>query len=71
MLELLRMAESDLPDEFVEQMKDFEKAEKLNPSTERRNKEIDMSKLTDEHEKINAQAEIRELIVPKSLGEIE
>ncbi len=71
MLELLRMAESELPDEFVEQMKDFEKAEKLNPSTERRNKEIDMSKLTDEHEKINAQAEIRELIVPKSLGEIE
>ncbi|HAE30219.1 MAG TPA: hypothetical protein DCF89_03815 [Flavobacteriales bacterium] len=71
MLELLRLAESELPEEFVGLMKDFEKAEKLNPSTERRNKEIDISKLSDEHSKINAQAEIRELIVPKSLDDIE
>ena len=71
MLELLRLAESELPEEFVGLMKDFEKAEKLNPSTERRNKEIDISKLSDEHNKINAQAEIRELIVPKSLDDIE
>ena len=71
MLELLRLAESELPEDFVQSMKEFEKAEKLNPSTERRKKEIDIEKLSNEHNKLNAQALIRELVVPKSLDDID
>ncbi len=71
MLELLRLAESELPEDFVQSMKEFEKAEKLNPSTERRKKEIDIEKLSNEHNKLNAQALIRELAVPKSLDDID
>ena len=71
MLELLRLAESELPEDFVQSMKEFEKAEKLNPSTERRKKEIDIEKLSNEHNKLNAQAQIRELVVPKSLDDID
>lgn len=44
-MELAYKAESDLPSEFLEKVIEFEKAEKLNPPTERRSKQINLKDL--------------------------
>jgi hypothetical protein len=44
-MELAYKAESDLPKEFLDKVVEFEKAEKLNPPTERRTKQISLKDL--------------------------
>ena len=71
MLGLLKYSENVLPEEFQESVTQFEKAEKLNPTLEKRSKEISTSKLNDEFTKINKDAVIHDEDFPKKLGEVE
>jgi hypothetical protein len=52
-MELAYKAETDLPAEILEQVLEFEKAEKLNPPTERRSKQISLKELEKDAERIN------------------
>lgn len=70
-LGLLKYAENSLPEDFHEAVVQFERAEKLNPTQEKRSKEISTSKLTDNFIKINQEEVIHEKDLPKNLGEIE
>ena len=71
MLGLLKYSENVLPEEFQESVTQFEKAEKLNPSLEKRSKEISTAKLNDEFAKINKDAVIHDEDFPKKLGEVD
>ena len=71
MLGLLKYSENVLPEEFQESVTQFEKAEKLNPTLEKRSKEISTAKLNDEFTKINKDAVIHEEDFPKKLGEMD
>jgi len=68
---LLKYSENALPEEFQESVTQFEKAEKLNPTQEKRSKEISTSKLNDDFAKINQDAVIHDEDFPKKLGEVE
>ena len=71
MLGLLKYAENSLPEDFHESVIQFEKAEKLNPTQEKRSKEISTAKLNDDFTKINKDGVIHDEEFPKKLGEIE
>ncbi len=71
MLGLLKYSENVLPEEFQESVTQFEKAEKLNPTLEKRSKEISTAKLKDEFAKINKDALIHDEEFPKKLGEVD
>jgi hypothetical protein len=71
MLGLLKDAETNLPEDFQDAVSKIEKAEKLNPSTERRTKEINTEKLSDSYQKINQEAIIHELEMPDKLEELQ
>ena len=71
MLGLLKYAENSLPEDFHESVIQFEKAEKLNPTQEKRSKEISTAKLNDDFTKINKDAVIHDEDFPKKLGEME
>ena len=71
MLGLLKYSENVLPEEFQESVTQFEKAEKLNPTLEKRSKEISTAKLNDEFTKINKDAVIHDEDFPKKLGEMD
>lgn len=69
-LDILRKCEVDLPEDFIQQVVEFEKAEKLNPPTEKRAKQILVKELTDKHDKTNADASRRDLEIPESFDDI-
>jgi len=52
-MELAYKAETDLPAEILDQVLEFEKAEKLNPPIERRAKQISLKELEKDAERIN------------------
>ncbi len=69
-LDLLRKCEMELPEDFVQQVVAFEKAEKLNPPTEKRAKQILVQELTEKHESTNAEVAQRNLEIPEDFDEI-
>ena len=59
-LELLARCKNDLPEDILKQVIEFEKAERLNPPSEKKTKQILTKELQDKHAAINAEAGIRE-----------
>jgi len=69
-LELLVKCKNDLPEELLDSVLEFEKAEKLNPPTEKRTKQILTKDLQTKNDQINAEAQIREIDIPGSFDEV-
>lgn len=60
-LDTLQKARNNLPKEILETVIDFEKAEKLNPTMDKRNKIIEEESLSEKTVQINKEIEIREI----------
>ncbi len=69
-LELLVRCKNDLPVDILEQVIEFEKAERLNPPSEKKAKQIFTRELQDKHELINAEAEMRDVVIPLNFDEM-
>lgn len=69
-LEILVKCKNDLPEDILSQVIEFEKAEKLNPPSERKSKQILIKDLEQKHEHINAEAGIREVVIPLNFEEV-
>ncbi len=64
------MYKNDLPEDLLKSVIEFEKAEKLNPPTERRAKQILTKDLQEKNDSINAEAQIRDIAIPNSFNEV-
>jgi hypothetical protein len=62
-IELAYKAESDLPKEFLDKVVEFEKAEKLNPPTERRSKQISLKDLEKDTAKLRNETSTKGIAV--------
>ena len=69
-LELLVRCKNDLPDDILKQVIEFEKAERLNPPSEKKSKQILTKELQDRHASINAEAGMRDVIIPLNFEEM-
>jgi len=69
-IELLVKCKNDLPDELLQQVVEFEKAEKLNPPTEKRAKQILTKELEEKNASINTEAGIRQIKIPQSFDDV-
>ncbi|MFT4849255.1 MAG: hypothetical protein ACI8Q1_002698 [Parvicella sp.] len=69
-IELLVKCKNDLPEDILKSVIEFEKAEKLNPPTERRAKQILTKELQDKNDSINAEAQMREIQIPRTFEDI-
>ncbi len=69
-LELLVRCKNDLPDDILKQVIEFEKAERLNPPSEKKSKQILTKELLDRHAFINAEAGMRDVIIPLNFEEM-
>ncbi|MEO6638512.1 MAG: hypothetical protein ABIN25_09555, partial [Ginsengibacter sp.] len=69
-LELLVRCKNDLPPDILEQVIEYEKAEKLNPPTEKKAKQILTKELQEKHAFINAEAKMRDVIIPLNFEEM-
>ena len=69
-LELLVKCQNDLPEDILKEVIEFEKAEKLNPPSERKSKQIQIKELEEKHTLINAEAGIREVVIPLNFEEV-
>jgi hypothetical protein len=69
-LELLSRCKNDLPGDILEQVIEFEKAERTNPPAEKKSKQILTSELLENHLSINAEAGIRDVIIPLNFDEV-
>ncbi len=69
-IELLIKCKNDLPEDILKNVIEFEKAEKLNAPTERRNNQILTSDLQKKNEKINSEANIRGITIPPNFEEL-
>ena len=69
-IELLVKCKNDLPKDLLESVIEFEKAEKLNPPSERRSKQILTNELKSKNESINAEAQVRKISIPESFEDV-
>jgi len=69
-LEILVRCKNDLPAEILNQVIEYEKAERLNPPSEQKSKQILTKELQDKHALINAEAGIRDVIIPSNFDDI-
>jgi len=69
-LEILTRCKNDLPSEILEQVIEFEKADKLNPPSEKKAKQILLKELQDKNALINTEAVIRDITIPSNFEEI-
>lgn len=69
-IELLVKCKNDLPEDILKQVIEFEKAEKLNPPTEKRAKQILTKELSDKNVSINAEAQIRSIEIPEDFEDV-
>lgn len=69
-LELLVRCKNDLPEDVLKQVIEYEKAERLNPPSEKKTKQILTKDLQDKNELINAEANIRGVIIPLNFEEM-
>ena len=68
-LEVLGKCKTYLPKEILEKVIEFEKSEKLNPPQERRSKQILTKDLESDTEKIQKEAEAKDVVFPPSIHE--
>ena len=68
-LELLVRCKNDLPEDILQQVIEYEKAEKLNPPPEKKAKQILTKDLQDKNELINAEANLRGVSIPLNFDE--
>ncbi|MDE2071584.1 MAG: hypothetical protein KGI70_02530 [Patescibacteria group bacterium] len=66
-LELLTKTSAELPGEILDKAIEYEKAEKLNPPTDRRTKLLPSEQLKKDSVKIQKEAEVKEIIFPQDL----
>jgi len=66
-LDILTKCKVDLPKEILTKVIEFEKSEKLNPPIERRAKQILTKDLESDSDKIQKEAEAKEIVFPPSL----
>jgi len=66
-LDVLTKCESDIPSDLFEKVEEFEKAEKLNPSIEKRTKQIPSKELVRDSGKIQKEIEAKEVIFPEAI----
>ena len=69
-IELLVKCKNELPKDLLESVIEFEKAEKLNPPSERRSKQILTQELKSKNESINAEAQVRQITIPESFEDV-
>lgn len=69
-LELLVRCKNDLPQEILQHVIEFEKAEKLNPPSEKKAKQILTKELQDRNDLINAEANLRGITIPLNLEDM-
>lgn len=69
-IELLVKCSNELPEDIIKQVVEFEKAEKLNPPTEKRAKQILTKELSDKNITINTEAKIRAIEIPENFEDI-
>ena len=69
-IELLVKCKNDLPKDLLESVIEFEKAEKLNPPSERRSKQILTKELKSKNDSINAEAQVRQISIPESFEDV-
>ena len=69
-IELLVRCKNELPKDLLESVIEFEKAEKLNPPSERRSKQILTKELKSKNESINAEAQVRQISIPESFEDV-
>ena len=69
-IELLVKCKNDLPKDLLESVIEFEKAEKLNPPSERRSKQILTKELKSKNDSINAEAQVRQISIPESFDDV-
>jgi hypothetical protein len=69
-LELLVKCKNDLPEEILKQVIEYEKAEKLNPPSEKKSKQILTKDLQENHQLINAEAHIKGIAIPTTLDQL-
>jgi len=68
--EILSKCKNELPQEILEMVVEYEKAEKLNPPQEKRAKQLLEKDLREASEKIKAEAEIKEIEMPDEFDDI-
>lgn len=69
-LELLVRCKNDLPHEILQHVIEFEKAEKLNPPTDKKSKQILTTELQNKNVLINAEANIKGVAIPLTFDEV-
>lgn len=69
-MEILLRCKNDLPDEILKLVIEFEKAEKLNPPTEKRAKQILTKDLQQISDSIKTEAQIRDIQIPENFDEV-
>ncbi|MEO7962184.1 MAG: hypothetical protein ABIR19_11590 [Ginsengibacter sp.] len=69
-LAILSRCKNDLPEDVLKQVIEFEKAEKLNPPSEKKAKQIITKELEERHTYINAEAGMKDVIIPLSFEEM-
>jgi len=69
-IEILIKCKNDLPEEILKQVIEFEKAEKLNPPTEKRAKQILTKELKNLNASINAEAQMRNIEIPSNFEDV-
>jgi hypothetical protein len=62
-IELAYACENYLPEDILEQVKEYERAEKLNPPMEKRTKSIPVAELEKDTEKVRREAEGRGVVI--------
>jgi hypothetical protein len=66
-LEMLSKCKSDLPDDVLNKVVEYERSEKLNPPIEKRAKLISAKELETESQKIRKEAEAKAIVFPASM----
>jgi hypothetical protein len=69
-LELLIKCKDDLPEDILKEVIAYEKAEKLNPPVDKKEKQILIRELQDNNELINSEAAIRGVPIPLNFNEV-
>jgi hypothetical protein len=69
-IELLIRCKNDLPNDILRTVVEFEKAEKLNPPSEKRAKQILTKDLHEKNKAINTEAEMRGIEIPNNFVEV-
>lgn len=69
-LELLSRCRNDLPEPILQQVIEFEKAEKLNPPSDKRAKQLLTRDLQEKKENINAEARMRNIEIPENFDDV-